>query len=157
MGVGKSTIGRQIVRRLHKNFIDIDLEIEKNEHASIREIIATRGEHYFRAIEAIALANAMTHDDTIVSCGGGLPCYNDHILTMRKNGIVICIQQDLETIYERLKKEKTARPLLADLCDEELKEYISTKLEERKWYYHMAHFITSKNEPLEEILTFLQS
>ena len=51
MGVGKSTIGKLLAKRLKAKFIDVDKVIEKNEKKSIKNIFEERGEKYFRKLE----------------------------------------------------------------------------------------------------------
>ena len=51
MGVGKSTIGRLLAKRLKVKFIDVDNFIEKREKKSIKKIFEDNGEKYFRKIE----------------------------------------------------------------------------------------------------------
>ena len=51
MGVGKTTIGKKLSRKLKMRFIDIDQIIEKNEKKTIKEIFEIKGENYFRKIE----------------------------------------------------------------------------------------------------------
>ena len=51
MGVGKSTIGKKLAKKLKLKFIDIDQIIEKKEKSKIKEIFIKKGENYFRKIE----------------------------------------------------------------------------------------------------------
>ena len=51
MGVGKSTVGKKLAKKLKRKFKDIDNIIVEKEKTSIREIFETKGENYFRKIE----------------------------------------------------------------------------------------------------------
>ena len=51
MGVGKSTIGKKLAKKLKLKFIDIDQIIEKKEKRTIKEIFENKSEGYFRKIE----------------------------------------------------------------------------------------------------------
>ena len=51
MGVGKSTIGRTLAKKLSYKYIDVDEVIEKTERSSINEIFKNKSEGYFRKIE----------------------------------------------------------------------------------------------------------
>lgn len=71
MGVGKTTAGRELANKLNYRFIDMDVEIEKIEGMSIKEIFATKGEAYFRELETEMLKQYSDEVDIILSCGGG--------------------------------------------------------------------------------------
>lgn len=82
MGVGKTTSGRQLAKKMNYRFIDMDVEIEKQEGMKISEIFATRGEDYFRQVETEILERYADEVDVILSCGGGTAksAYNREIL-----------------------------------------------------------------------------
>ena len=74
MGSGKSTIGQELARRLGWLFVDLDAEIERNEHSTIPEIFRTRGEAAFRQAETAALRRLLAAPHahhSIVALGGG--------------------------------------------------------------------------------------
>ncbi len=82
MGVGKTTSGRQLAKKMNYRFIDMDVEIEKQEQMSIKEIFAQKGEEYFREVETAMLEKYADEVDVILSCGGGTAksAYNREIL-----------------------------------------------------------------------------
>jgi shikimate kinase len=55
MASGKSTVGEALARRLEWEFIDFDVEIERREERTVKEIIAENGEEYFRSLEEVGL------------------------------------------------------------------------------------------------------
>ncbi|MEO8754423.1 MAG: shikimate kinase, partial [Casimicrobiaceae bacterium] len=55
-GAGKSTLGRQLARRLHKRFVDADAELESRLGVSIPTIFEIEGEAGFRDREEVTLA-----------------------------------------------------------------------------------------------------
>ncbi len=71
MGVGKTTAGRELAKKMNYRFIDMDVEIEKQEGMKIKEIFATKGEEYFREVETAMLEKYADEVDVILSCGGG--------------------------------------------------------------------------------------
>ena len=83
MGAGKTSLAKQLALRLSLTHLDSDAEIEKQECKPINEIFQSQGESYFRSLEKKWIDN-LDSTPTIVSCGGGLPCYNDNILTLKK-------------------------------------------------------------------------
>lgn len=147
MGVGKTTIGKELAHRLHLKFIDIDDEIEKIE-GKISDIFKSKNESYFRQLESQYIA---THDfsSAVVSCGGGLPCYNDNILFLKKNGTVIWLDSDIEWIEQRITPQ--SRPLWQQKSIAEIKRL---KLR-RELYYRMADIKLINNHSLDNILSEL--
>src|SRR2546423_1608235 len=73
MGSGKSSVGRELARRLHWDFVDLDKRIEMRERKSIAEIFSGQGEAGFRATETAALLELTQslERDSVVALGGG--------------------------------------------------------------------------------------
>ena len=71
MGVGKSTIGKNLAEKLSYEFIDIDKLIENREGCSINLIFKNKGENYFRRIENIVSLQKLTKNNSVISLGGG--------------------------------------------------------------------------------------
>ena len=71
MGVGKSTIGKSLAKRLSYNFLDMDRLIEDREGCSINIIFKNKGENYFRKIETALSLRELKKNNTIISLGGG--------------------------------------------------------------------------------------
>ena len=70
-GAGKSTIGRQLARRLGVEFRDTDHDVEVMLGKSISDIFVTEGEPKFRELELAAVAKAVSEHDGVLSLGGG--------------------------------------------------------------------------------------
>jgi shikimate kinase len=79
MGVGKSTLGKQLARQLHYSFIDLDKSIEKEEGKSIPDIFAQLGEGYFRKVERQMLLKTAERNHIVVAVGGGTPCFYENM------------------------------------------------------------------------------
>jgi len=111
MGTGKSTVGKILSSRLKMKFVETDDIIEKKENMKITDIFSKKGERYFRAVEKKVLKEISARDNLIVSCGGGIIIDEDNVSIMKNTGVIVCLEADDKTIYERVKKDKS-RPLL---------------------------------------------
>ena len=147
MGSGKSTLGKKLARHFDFDFVDVDEEIEAQEKLSINEIFETKGEDYFRKKESEVLRN-IQGENAFISTGGGCACHSENIDFMKKNGIVLYLKHPAELLLGRLKQNKAERPLIKDLSDNELKEYIDDKLEERNPFYEQADITFAHNKSL---------
>ena len=157
MGCGKSTTGKQLAKALHYEFVDLDKAIEISEGRSIKEIFAKDGEHYFRAVEKRILEIIIQSEDNIVlSLGGGTPCFKDSMRIINQRTESFYLNYPAKLLKDRLKNSKTDRPLIADLNENELLEFIEGLLGKRQRYYMQAkHSIENFNNPKKEILAIL--
>ncbi len=77
MGSGKSTVGKKLASLLDWSFIDLDAKIEEESGKTIPELFRQFGEDHFRKIESIALQSLTTSKNTVISTGGGTPCFGE--------------------------------------------------------------------------------
>lgn len=138
MGVGKSTKGKKIAQLLGFTFIDLDKEIEKYIDKSVSKIFEEDGEEYFRKTESKILRWFGEKKIFVLATGGGTPCFHENMDWMNKNGTTIWIDESIDVLAERLKPEKDHRPLIKNLSDDELKDFLAKKLEERKQFYSQS-------------------
>ena len=112
MGSGKTSVGKELAKKLNVAFIDIDQEIEKKYQMNISEIFQTRGESFFRKIEENVSCQLINGKPCVISIGGG-GFLNKKIRNKIKiNAISIWINTSLNKIYQRLNKSKNKRPPL---------------------------------------------
>lgn len=111
MGTGKSSVGRILARKLGRDSIDIDVLIEQREGRTISQIFETEGEAHFRQLEKVAIAEIAEKKGIVITTGGGAVLEPANLEVLRKNGIVVSLSADPETIYERVKHSRH-RPLL---------------------------------------------
>lgn len=149
MGSGKSYWSSKIAKKLKCGSYDLDHLVENLEEKSIAEIFAEDGEEYFRKAEAKLLRWFEEKKSFVLATGGGTPCLNNNMEWMNKNGITIWIDETPETMAERLKPAKAHRPLISDLSDNELVDFLSNKLLERTAAYSQAKYRLS-GEKLSE-------
>jgi shikimate kinase len=141
MGSGKTTAGKKLASSLRWEFMDLDTEIENIAGKTIPEIFSTSGEEYFRKLEAEILASLITEKNTIISTGGGTPCYGLNMNFMLETGLVIYIKMTPAQLKSRLEGRSRSRPLLSNKTGEELLQFISDKLAEREMYYLKASVV----------------
>src|SRR6185437_4093777 len=118
MGSGKTHWGRQLSAKLNLPFYDLDTVIIEKEKLSVAEIFDEKGEEYFRILEKETL-EAVTdgQESFILSCGGGTPCFFNNIEFMKKHGKVVWLNTSVDTLMQRLRRERSSRPLIADVAD----------------------------------------
>jgi shikimate kinase len=158
MGSGKSHIGKLLAQKLNYRFLDLDDAIEKSENKSIAEIFETDGEIEFRKLEAVQLQKTGELKNTVISCGGGTPCFHENIKWINDNGFSVFLNPSLNCIIERLKNETEKRPILKGKDNEELLKIITELFTNRLSFYQQAILkIESENELeiLNKILSFI--
>jgi shikimate kinase len=142
MGSGKTHWGKQLSQKLNLPFFDLDEQIVANEEKSINAIFEELGEEYFRLLEKDVLhIITESKESFVMACGGGTPCYFNNIDYMKKSGTPVWINTSVEVMYERLLKDAAHRPLVKELTEDQLKEYIIKKFSDRKIYYQQAELI----------------
>lgn len=156
MGSGKTTLGRKLATRMGYEFIDLDHKLEQQVELSIAEYFSFFGEESFRKLESEVLKKTPYPDNAIISTGGGLPCYFDHMEWMKANGKVIYIKLSPKTLAGRLETGKEERPLLQEKHGDALVAFIEQKLAERESFYSQANIIADglslTAEKLEQML-----
>ncbi|MEY3324092.1 MAG: hypothetical protein RLZ11_406 [Bacteroidota bacterium] len=147
MGAGKSQIGKELANSLDYPFIDLDKSIETVVGSSIPSYFSKHGESAFRIIEKKLLVDiASKQDKFVMACGGGTPCFDDTIQFIKEKGKVIWLNPAPSVLWKRLVIEKQERPLIADLNEEQLANYIAEKLRERHPYYAKADVVFNQEQ-----------
>ena len=141
MGTGKTYWGQLWSQQHHLDFFDLDAIIEKECRMTIAKMFEIHGEHYFREKESALLRSFGTKDDFILSTGGGTPCFFDNMDWMNENGISIYLQTSSLTLKERLVKEKAHRPLIKDLDDAGIMQFIENNINKRNKFYMQSSVI----------------
>ena len=153
MGSGKSTIGKQLSKLLKISFLDLDNYMEEKLKMSVSEIFSKKGEIFFRKFETTCLEEIFKEKESfILATGGGTPCYGLNLEVMQQQtDLVIYLKASIGELVHRLKIEKAHRPLIKNIKDEELPEFIGKHLFERSFYYNKANSIilTDNKTPLD--------
>ncbi|MDW9687144.1 shikimate kinase [Sinorhizobium meliloti] len=111
MGAGKSAIGRLTAQALGVPFVDSDHEIERVSRMTVSDLFATYGEEEFRALEARVLKRLLRSGPRVVSTGGGAYINERSRRHIKKGGLTIWLNAELDVLWERVNKRDT-RPLL---------------------------------------------
>jgi len=139
MGSGKSAIAKDLSKKMNLKFIDLDNYIEDNENLKIGKIFKNKGEIYFRVKENQYLRDILNHqEDIILATGGGTPCYANNMEMIKEKSISVFLKGSIQTLYDRLVDEKEKRPLIQDIPQQDLKEFIAKHLFERNNFYDKA-------------------
>ncbi len=153
MGCGKSTIAQNLSKTTNIPFLDLDNCIEKKANLSIKEIFEKYGEIYFRKLEHEMFVELLqSSENSIIGLGGGTPCYaNNHELLKGENVDSIYLKASIDTLYNRLVYNKSKRPLIANMDEEEMKEFIAKHLFDRSFYYNQSkHKVVVDDRSVEE-------
>ena len=149
MGVGKSTIGRLLAKKLAVRFIDIDKIIEKQEKKSIKKIFEVFGETYFRKLEEKTTLKLIQNKESVIALGGGAFINSKIRREILRNCCSIWLNSKIEILIRRYKKNNK-RPLL-DLKN--LESDVKKIFQSRKKIYAQSNFkINCDNMKKEEIV-----
>jgi len=138
MGSGKSTAGMKLAASLDWTFIDLDRKIEEHAGKTIPAIFGTEGEDGFRKIESEILKKTGSLQDAVIAAGGGTPCHGDNMDYMLGTGLTICLKMTPEQLTKRLLDSTGERPLIKDIPDNKLRDFIEEKLADREKCYSRA-------------------
>lgn len=143
-GSGKSTVGRQLARRLQVPFADSDQFIERRIGCPIRDYFVTHGESEFRELEVLVIDELTLQGRGVLSTGGGSVLLPANRQRLRARGYVIYLHSTPDELYLRLRSD-TSRPLLqvADPLGR-LKELYSQR---DPLYRETAHFVVETGRP----------
>jgi shikimate kinase len=118
MGAGKTTVARELARRLDWAIEDIDERIERREHRDIPAIFRQEGEPYFRALERAELVALHGQRGVVVATGGGTMADPISRELMLRDGVVVWLDAPIETLLDRAPLDGR-RPLAADRIEME--------------------------------------
>ncbi len=110
-GAGKTTVGRQLARRMQRRFVDADHEIEARTGVRIPVIFDIEGEQGFRDRESKVISELAEQSDQVIATGGGAVLRLENRAALRRGGTVIYLNAAPELLYERTRLDPN-RPLL---------------------------------------------
>ena len=157
MGVGKSSIGKDLSYKLKMEFKDIDSIIEKKLSLSISQIFKKKGEKFFRDFEEKETINYLNKNKVVIALGGGA-FLNEKIRNeTNKKGISFWLDLDSKIIFQRI-KVNMKRPLLDNRSEDEVKKLC----ESREKTYSLSDFridcnAKNRNQIIKEIVDIYEN
>lgn len=144
-GSGKSTVGRQLARRMGVSFVDLDHRLEQDLGCSIRTFFDRHGEEAFRDEETRLLTEVAAQSGPMVlSTGGGIVLRAQNREALRHCGHVLYLRASPDEIYKRVKHDQ-ARPLLQVANPMERLRELYTQRD--PLYRDAAHFVIETGRP----------
>ena len=147
MGVGKTTIGKRLAKKLGVAFKDSDQEVEKSAGGySVADIYAQWGEQSFRTVERNVIQRLLkTEPMHVLSTGEGAFLDPETRSILQDQAIVVWLKSDIKTLVERLQRK--ARPQLGEMVSpEEMQKTIEDLIEKRAPFYSMADISVESND-----------
>jgi shikimate kinase len=143
-GSGKSTIGRQLARRLQLPFLDSDQLIEQRLGCSIREYFEREGEERFRDLEEAVIDELTQRHEGVLSTGGGVVLRAANRAHLHARSQVVYLKSSPEELFRRLRHD-TQRPLL-QVADplQRLRDLYAVR---DPLYRETAHFVIETGRP----------
>ena len=143
-GSGKSTVGRQLARRLQLAFFDSDQVIEERLGCAIRDYFEREGEASFRDVEAAVIDELTRQASGILSTGGGAVLRQANRDCLRERGYVVYLRSSPEELFRRLRNDVN-RPLLQ--VADPLGRLRDLYAQRDPLYRETAHFIVETGRP----------
>jgi shikimate kinase len=150
-GVGKTTVGRVLSKKIQRKFLDMDQEFEDQTKIRITDFFSIYGEKEFRKIERRIINDVLTKNKKlVVSAGGGIFSDDEIRDLIIKKSITFFLDSSIETLAERLKKNFSNRPLLNK---GNLRDNIEKLYQKRIKDYMMAkHIILVDDLSVEDVV-----
>ena len=111
MGAGKTTIGKSLAKALHREFLDLDHELEARCGVRIPTIFEIEGEAGFRKRETAAIQSLCELNNIVMATGGGAVLAPENRDMLKKHGSIIYLRANVHDLWHRTRNDKT-RPLL---------------------------------------------
>jgi len=146
MGTGKTAVGRLLAEKLGKEFIELDVLIEKKAGKTIPEIFKQDGEIAFREREIEATREVGENENAVIACGGGIVLNQINVDRLRKHSVIVYLTASPEVILKRTSSDKDERPLLVA---EDKATKVERLLKFRQPFYERAADITVDTSELE--------
>jgi shikimate kinase len=163
-GTGKSTVGRDLAKRLNWEFLDSDSIVQDRAGKSIRQLFAENGESEFRRLETEVVQECCKRESVVIATGGGAVLNPANVAALRQNGFVVHLTASPSELWCRISKDRTTaetRPRLTT-ADTELDELKKLMLSRAAIYAQARHAEVSvegrsPDEVLEAVLILMRA
>jgi shikimate kinase len=143
-GGGKTTVGRQLARRLNVPFVDSDAVIESRIGTSIREFFDAKGEDAFRDEEQQAIAKLTSEPPAVIATGGGAVLREANRSALKSSCTVVYLRSTPEELFRRMRHD-TQRPLLQ--VKDPLAKLRELHAQRHSLYEQTAHYVIETGRP----------
>jgi len=149
-GSGKTTVGKILAQKMGREIIEMDELITRKAGLSIPEIVGKQGWEKFRDVEEEITGEVAGRDNIINASGGGVVTRENNIIKLKKSGVLVWLQADIDTLVNRI-GEDTERPPLGEGRSQ--REDMEITIKERKPLYQQAADLTinTENKTPEEV------
>ncbi|ALG69560.2 shikimate kinase AroK [Beggiatoa leptomitoformis] len=153
MGVGKTTIGRQLAAALEVPFKDSDKEIEERTGASVSLIFEVEGEAGFRKREAAMIAELTAQKGIVLATGGGAVLNPENRNCLQDRGLVVYLHASIEELLKRTAHSRN-RPLLENTNP---RERLETLFNERHPFYKSVAdlVVDTEHHTVKQVVKFI--
>jgi len=161
-GSGKSTVGSKLAARLKRRIVDTDDLIEERQGIPISDIVKLQGWDHFRRIEKTVIEEISKGNHLIIAPGGGVVLDADNVKVLRRNGFIIWLKADPQTLLKRIQKDQASSTRRPTLTGKGTLKEIEETLSQREPFYERASEVqidtsmSSADAVVERILTVLK-
>lgn len=157
MGAGKTTAAKRLAHRLGWEHYDTDALFEEKYHISVDDFFHKYDEALFRKLESQILQSTENLENTVISTGGGTPCFNDNMAWMNGHGTTVFLKISPQTAVSRIMLSKKKRPLAAGKTEAELATFVEKHYGARMSFYEQAqHVVKGEDLDIEALFALLQ-
>ena len=145
MGVGKSTVGRRLAKKLGYPFLDSDDEVVRRTGRQVTDIFTVDGEEAFRDVEASVMVELLSsHTPSVIAAAGGSVLRSETRDCMKRSATVIWMRAPVDVLVGRTSRG-THRPALAD---DPVGTLTKMESDRQSVYREIADVVVDCNQPI---------